>query len=364
MNYTLHETLNPILEAYFVLNMVANEFDPKEKEAPLLKNSPELKAEFDSIIALPCKLYDLVKEHCPCTKERLLFFFKHWEDPGQCIANLFLYPSLDTSFEALQIHLKTLSVDERFEFLKEIVLLSTSLENLKTNFNTLTLKTETELFQFIEQLGQLSDLEKYHITLVYYQYDALLTELYQLLQETALLIAPLLEQAKFLVHTFVTTLDAQLKQQGIDYFKNALNITLPPDSNMIIYPSLGGYNSLTVENFLGDDAYDHLFFGIHLNRLMEMRNAYVKQEMDLTPFLKAIADPSKLEILRNLKDKRLYASQLADRLNISNATVSHHVSALLNLELISFEKEQNKVYFMINQNKVDDYLKLLTRFFE
>ncbi|WP_053985854.1 ArsR/SmtB family transcription factor [Niameybacter massiliensis] len=364
MNYTLHETLSPILEAYFALNMVANGSNPKEKEAPLLKNNPELKAEFDSMIALPCKLYDLVKEHCPCTKERLLFFFKHWEDPGQCIANLFLYPSLDTSFEALQIHLKTLSDDERFEFLKQIVLLSTSLENLKTDFNAFTLKTERELFQFIEQLRQLSDLEKYHITLVYYQYDTLLTELYQVLQETAQLIAPLLEEAKPLVNTFVTALDATLKQQGIDYFKNALNIALPPDSNMIIYPSLSAYNSLTLENFLGAGAYDHLVFGIHISRLIEIRNAYVKQEMDLTPFLKAIADSSKLDILRYLKEERLYASQLAERLGISNATVSHHVSTLLSLELISCEKEQNKVYFILNQTKIHDYIDILKYLFE
>ncbi|MDY4950804.1 MAG: helix-turn-helix domain-containing protein [Clostridium cadaveris] len=50
-------------------------------------------------------------------------------------------------------------------------------------------------------------------------------------------------------------------------------------------------------------------------------------------------------------------------LNLTNATVSYHMSALANLQLILVDKDNNKVFYTLNKNKLKEYLTTLENLF-
>ena len=72
--------------------------------------------------------------------------------------------------------------------------------------------------------------------------------------------------------------------------------------------------------------------------------------------LKLLSDRSKLEILSYIKNKKAYGSELAKQLNLTNATVSHHMSGLVNAGLVIMEKEDTKIYYRANIEEISEVL--------
>jgi DNA-binding transcriptional ArsR family regulator len=68
---------------------------------------------------------------------------------------------------------------------------------------------------------------------------------------------------------------------------------------------------------------------------------------------KSLADETRLNIISLLAEKTMYGNELAEKLNLSNATISHHVSKLLVNNIIQAKKEDNKLYYRLNKNKFE-----------
>lgn len=64
---------------------------------------------------------------------------------------------------------------------------------------------------------------------------------------------------------------------------------------------------------------------------------------------KVLADETRLNIISLLADKTMYGNELAEKLNLTNATISHHMSKLLMYDIIKANKENNKLYFKLNK---------------
>ena len=56
--------------------------------------------------------------------------------------------------------------------------------------------------------------------------------------------------------------------------------------------------------------------------------------MGMSETLKAISDPVRRDILELLKKKRMSAGEIAEQFNLTQATVSYHLSQLKKAELI------------------------------
>ena len=365
MNYILTENTTPLLEAFLLLGNIINDNNPKDQQENLLKCPTPAATQVAMKLDTPIKVYNSVKEHISSNLDRLNFFFKTWEDPHTSLASLLFASTLDTSFNDQLANFKAFSSEERFEFLKGCVLSVGLDENIidKNNPEYDMIKTEKDLFNCIEKIKDLSYEHKYHLLLLYYHFEDLLQELHTILLDTLSIMEPFFREMQVTVTDFVEDFKRNLTEDGLYFFEKEFGITLKSDK-LKIYPTFNGFNNLTLENFLGRGSYDHMFLGIYLFEIIRLRNDIFMDEKNLAPFLKAISDPSKLEILKLLKYEKLYASQLAEKLQISNATISHHVSTLLNLNLLTFEKEQTKIYFSLNKEKVQIYLTLLQRVFE
>ena len=69
-------------------------------------------------------------------------------------------------------------------------------------------------------------------------------------------------------------------------------------------------------------------------------------------FLKVLADPTRLEILVQLKNSEKNASEIKDELRKSQSTISKHLKMLVDNNLIDFEKKDNIKYYKIRNSDI------------
>ncbi len=63
---------------------------------------------------------------------------------------------------------------------------------------------------------------------------------------------------------------------------------------------------------------------------------------------KALSDSNRREILIMLKNGRMSAGEIASHFDMTNATVSYHLSQLKQADLICEIKEKNFIYYELN----------------
>jgi predicted transcriptional regulator len=90
---------------------------------------------------------------------------------------------------------------------------------------------------------------------------------------------------------------------------------------------------------------------------MEME-ATVRTEA-LAEFFKALSDPNRLRIVGLLSDKPYTVEQLAALLGLSNSTVSHHLSMLAQINLVSARGESYYREYSLNVAALEDMAKRL-----
>ena len=83
--------------------------------------------------------------------------------------------------------------------------------------------------------------------------------------------------------------------------------------------------------------------------------------VDLAPFLHAIADPARRRILLALKEKsrgllgkraRLCASDIEERVELAQPTISHHMRVLEKAGLVEVKKEGHWRWYWRNEKKI------------
>ena len=78
--------------------------------------------------------------------------------------------------------------------------------------------------------------------------------------------------------------------------------------------------------------------------------------MAINETLKAISDPVRRDILGLLKAGRKSAGEIAERFNLTGATVSYHLTKLKSADLIAEEKYKNFIYYELNASVFEEVL--------
>ncbi len=72
--------------------------------------------------------------------------------------------------------------------------------------------------------------------------------------------------------------------------------------------------------------------------------------------MKLLSDKSRFEIMRYIHSHNAYGNEIAEHLGLTTATVSHHMSTLLEANLISLEQKNGKIYYHINKDTLSWYI--------
>ena len=84
--------------------------------------------------------------------------------------------------------------------------------------------------------------------------------------------------------------------------------------------------------------------------------------MGFAETFKALSDPVRREILVMLKGGRLSAGEISSRFDMTQATVSYHLSQLKKTELITENKQKNFIYYELNASVFEEIMLWLSQF--
>ena len=82
--------------------------------------------------------------------------------------------------------------------------------------------------------------------------------------------------------------------------------------------------------------------------------------MGIQRTMKALADPTRREILNLLKSGRLAAGEITDRFPVSAAAISRHLSVLKEADLIRDTREGKFIYYELNASVLEEIMLWVT----
>lgn len=103
-----------------------------------------------------------------------------------------------------------------------------------------------------------------------------------------------------------------------------------------------------------------LSYKIHLEELLNVfKEAII---IGLQETIKALADPTRREILNMLKQRKMSAGEIVDSFDMTGASISRHLSILKNANLIRDSKQGKYIYYEINLSFTEEVLEWISSF--
>ena len=78
--------------------------------------------------------------------------------------------------------------------------------------------------------------------------------------------------------------------------------------------------------------------------------------MGMQETLRALADPTRREILNLLKGGRLSAGEITDHFSVTAAAISRHLSVLKDADLIRDKREGKFIYYELNASVLEEIM--------
>jgi ArsR family transcriptional regulator, arsenate/arsenite/antimonite-responsive transcriptional repressor len=78
--------------------------------------------------------------------------------------------------------------------------------------------------------------------------------------------------------------------------------------------------------------------------------------------MRALADPTRREILRALRARDLSAGEIAARFDMTAPSISHHLNVLKDAGLVSAERDGRHIIYSLNSTTLQDLMTELMEF--
>lgn len=120
----------------------------------------------------------------------------------------------------------------------------------------------------------------------------------------------------------------------------------------IIVTAIMPYNRMMM-TFINDKYL--IYIGMYMLCLRKIGRDSVHEAEEMTDdafaaTLKALAEPNRMKIMRLLTSEQMYMQELAEKLGLTTATVSHHITTLVEVDLITVvveTKDKKKIYYQV-----------------
>lgn len=330
--------LNTYYESISLLYFLQNEEIEMKKYHKEREDSIYTKEEMEKLFLLPLRKYiEKVKRVIEINKPLSLFFFDNGggaEIQMKCIADLICHLYEPRGFYERFIRLDEQEqrvwiqkrIEEHYEFDRYYI-------DAMMDSDVVDAKTKWNLTMLVHQPNLL-------IALMEYLFDVE-------------------EKIKGIIEEFVPHVESFFNEINISHLlKDEIGIHFDNIEKAKVSPSFLRFESVVIElREHGQDLEDVIFIGYGVGKLVQK-----KQEFSIDTFLnlsKILSDRSKVEIIKLLKKERMYGQALATCLQLSTATISYHMNALLVAKLVSMVKEENKVYYTLHLKRLEEYRSLL-----
>lgn len=236
-------------------------------------------------------------------------------------------------------------------------------------------KTEEpiDVISFLMKMD-LKDEEKWKLQKIFFGREEHSKKVLMLLKKAAAFLKDFEEEFLELLHAFFDYWEKALNGRSFAaYAKEMMDIDIGENPlGFYLYPSIMMPNVVVFQSDMEKEGVyrtpDHFRIGILFDYDFDIQTSCKNKENGsvdyVTQVLKLISDKSKFEILTYIRDREAYGSELAKHLNLTTATVSHHMNALLSAGLVEIKRMDTRIYYLANKKALREVLdyskKLLT----
>lgn len=216
----------------------------------------------------------------------------------------------------------------------------------------INIESITDLLDTLESIKINDDILKMHLIRLYHTRYETIRSLWDMVHRCV----PVLKKHFHIIKDEVESVLEVLSEEGNIEKIPGLSLGVKFKTKSLsceLYPSIYGFNSFKLE-FQGEENYSYL--GIYFLKLLELKEENKFNEDELLSDLKVLGDPTRLKIIRVLLEKEMYLKELSERLNLTPATVSHHINTLLKSDLIFItvgDEDNRRVYYDVNRKKLE-----------
>lgn len=363
MEITIIRDIDPLFEVNALLANIAENYSYEELKIKL-NNKYRINTRAEEKIDLIAKMFKYVSKNLTVDREKIKFYYKNIGTYSDNLASFVLLYDINNYINTIDdVRNRVMNITEE-ERMKEFSLRLDGFSKIglaEEDVNNITL---IDLFKKINNSDMDND-SKLAIQRVYLEKEVYLEEILGIVEETLSLMNHFRPEINQFIEEFYQYWNKYTNQKELyKMLKDNLNISFHNnDKGTIVIPGIFYCNSATFTSN-GDEEKeeakkeDVFRFGIVFDdrfnlSVSELNPTAVHQT------LKQLSDKSKLEILMLVKKNRAYGSQLAKSLNLSTPTISYHMSSLIQLGLVSVEKVDNKVYYSMNKQRMEEFLKEL-----
>ena len=229
-----------------------------------------------------------------------------------------------------------------------------------------------QVSQWLEQSPLLPE-EKWKLFSGFTNFESHLEPLTRLMKKAEAVLEKTKAQWEPLIDSFYKYWSRQCAQRDvIGDIKSIFHIDLKSGEQphpLCLSPLLITMNTLS---FTVDDEWSHNGWEMYALGLIYSEDVYLDYQFH-TPGddelllntavrqLKLLSDKSKLEILRSIREKPAYGAQLARQMNLTTATISYHLNALIQEQLVNLERDNHRIYYSINQKTIQELVDYLNK---
>ncbi len=362
-NLELMQHVNMLNEAYTLLNYWAN-FDNLEKiREEYADNYLEDQENYKRKIDLIMEMYNYVKANLKVSKERIEYYFKERN------TNMSNYGALAALRDQLEYEKELQPYEERFKNIteEERIRKYAAIIDFEEAENTPDgeLKTSADLIDFIEASPYVKE-AKWEAIKIFNNQEKYYNEIYDILAEvTELLNNKYKSQFEEMGQEFYEYWNEYQKDNNLlDAVEEKVKISWRHSlKGTVIMPLIFGPFSVTISyDGVENRSRDVIQISIILDKNFNLGSKKAEKE-DVINLGKLLCDKSKVDILEYLSTNTAYGKEIADKLNLSTATVSYHVNALLRNGFLKADINTNKVYYCIDRARILSYLDNVRKYF-
>ncbi|MDD2427855.1 MAG: metalloregulator ArsR/SmtB family transcription factor [Eubacteriales bacterium] len=124
------------------------------------------------------------------------------------------------------------------------------------------------------------------------------------------------------------------------------------DEDIYLWISIVEYNGLWLNYSQNFEKNLYISLGLIFTEMLDLSKQSDQRQMIDKKQLSALSDSTRYKVVNALAERPHYAQELADKLGITPATLSHHMQILINSLLISVRTEGRRTYYRLKTAEI------------
>lgn len=287
-------------------------------------------------------------------KEQMDFFFNNESE----IFRFFIV--VEEIWQSKSIYEYISFIENMSDYSLRIMLVKTLIDNkLKNDDNQMELiaSTKENVLDFIKKLD-INKSPKWDLYCFIDNIEKYKYEFISLIKDYIPTFNKLFNKQKEFINKVNNTMSNGINSQGLDFVKEYTNNFISLDNFKKIYITNSYFDSYLVYFTLRNNTEDcYLVVGPYYQEVVNL-NDYMETHLKV---LKNLSEKTRFGIMKYILDEERYGQEIAEKFNISNASVSYHMNNLLILNLVKISKQDNKVFYKLNKKKILETIKFLEK---